>query len=658
VAANLGDHSTPSRRADRPSGRVLPLIAGLYGVILVLTAGQQIYDTNFYSLWEATALLAGDHPYRDFFEWGVPLQALVSLVAQVLVGNRLIGEFAVQWMGIVAGAVLSFHLGMRVSGSPAFSLLMLVFPAVLLASTATYHYPKLLLYPLATWVLWRYIDDPGTRRAMLVGVVGTTAFLFRHDHGVHVAAGAALAFVLVRLAAPSTRDARRFVRESGAAAGAAFVLAAPWLILVQTSEGLAPYVDARLGRYALGTPYSNPFASLLSINPIQALTPQAPPALEPGAVRFEWLGHVDVAARQRLVEELDLRLVEGPDDRGRWQYAVDNRLDPQLLELRAHINNAENIDWSRLSELRWRLPARNDSALWLQQMALLVPLLLLAAAGLRALRAWRHREPIPPHAMHVTVAAALLVVVDWRLFREPGYVTAVAPLTAALGTALLRWPRGGAHRPAAPPLWRRRATDAAAWVVLLGALTVTGVSTFVYARPSGIFTPSRLVPPLPDVFAELLASPPIDGFAPAEEVVSHDRSSWNAQEVDAVRVLMRYMHDCSTEGDRVLVTGQTPFQVGYYVGRPIAGGHLFWHERFRSDPRREQESLELLQRQSVPFAYSTHDPVLEDLKAYPRIHAYMSTNYVELPGSRGLLLVDARRMPTGVFGQLGFPCFR
>ena len=68
--------------------------------------------------------------------------------------------------------------------------------------------------------------------------------------------------------------------------------------------------------------------------------------------------------------------------------------------------------------------------------------------------------------------------------------------------------------------------------------------------------------------------------------------------------------------------------------------------------------LELLQRQSVPFAYSTHDPVLDDLKRYPRIRAFLQMHYVELEGSRGLVLVDARRRPTGVFGPLGFPCFR
>jgi hypothetical protein len=194
--------------------------------------------------------------------------------------------------------------------------------------------------------------------------------------------------------------------------------------------------------------------------------------------------------------------------------------------------------------------------------------------------------------------------------------------------------------------------------IVVAVLIVTAVATVAFVRRSEIFTPWRLARGVPDAFAELMASPAIDGFAPREEVFALTRENWNTRDVDSVRVLLRYIHDCTADGDRVLVTGQTPFQVGYYVDRPIAGGHVFWHDGWRVDPRGEQQWLELLQRQSVPFAYSTHDPVFDDLSRYPRIHEYLKMHYVELEGSRGLVLVDNRRQPAGVFGQLGFPCFR
>jgi hypothetical protein len=65
----------------------------------------------------------------------------------------------------------------------------------------------------------------------------------------------------------------------------------------------------------------------------------------------------------------------------------------------------------------------------------------------------------------------------------------------------------------------------------------------------------------------------------------------------------------------------------------------------------------LLQRQSVPFAFATHNPVLEDLVDYPDIQEYFRANYVEIDGTLGRLLVDRRKRPTGRYGALGLPCF-
>jgi len=122
--------------------------------------------------------------------------------------------------------------------------------------------------------------------------------------------------------------------------------------------------------------------------------------------------------------------------------------------------------------------------------------------------------------------------------------------------------------------------------------------------------------------------------------------------------MMRYMHDCTRDGDRLLVTGSTPYHVGYFVERPLAGGQMQWHHRWRASPPDELQAFALIERHPVPFAFSTHDPVLDDFTAYPRIHAYLQEHYVHVEGAHGLLLVDKRRQPTGRFGSLGWPCFR
>jgi hypothetical protein len=50
--------------------------------------------------------------------------------------------------------------------------------------------------------------------------------------------------------------------------------------------------------------------------------------------------------------------------------------------------------------------------------------------------------------------------------------------------------------------------------------------------------------------------------------------------------------------------------------------------------------------------------VLDTFKSYPRIHAYLAENYVPVEGTKGFIMVDKRRRPTGTFGPDRFPCFR
>src|SRR5689334_7383108 len=217
------------------------LVGALTAAALIVTVKSQIFDTNFYSLWEATALLAGDHPYRDFFEWGIPLQALLSAAVQWLVGYRLIGEFVTQWVFIVAGSVIAFILGVRLSRSIAASMVTALIALPIVANIPSYHYPKLFFYPLAVCLAWRYMDAPGARRAAALGVVTALAFLFRHDHGIYLGVASLLAFGLARTSRPA-RPWRLAAGDTAAYAGAAAVLVLPWLVVVHRSEGIIEYV--------------------------------------------------------------------------------------------------------------------------------------------------------------------------------------------------------------------------------------------------------------------------------------------------------------------------------------------------------------------------------------------------------------------------------
>jgi hypothetical protein len=649
--------------------RWLTLVAGLTALVLVLTASGQIYDTNFQSLWEATSLLAGDHPYRDFFEWGMPLQVVMTAAGQVLAGKRLIAEFVIQWVPMIIGATLSFHIALSISRSVTASLVTVPFMLAILAATPTFHYPKLFFYPLAVWLAWRYVEQPSVRCGAVFGVATAVAFLYRHDHGLNIGGLAVLAFGLARLAhstrlarsgqavSPS-RTTRSMLADALAYAAAVIVVLAPWLIVVQTSEGLIEYVQARAFLYREWSAGSSPYQLLLKMNPVAVVTTPLPP-VAPAVISFEWGAEVDAQMRDRLERLHGLRR-QGEPDGNRLHYEIANPFDTHLRKLRPYVNATEGIDWDLLRRLRWHLPDHERGGIWLMEMALVIPLVLLASVAADVWRRRVNRLPIPLDIYRVTLLATFLAAIDARLFRESSYVVAVAPLTAAAGAWLLvprRRIEGTAASGRRTPLgtlW-----SIARWTVTVGLMYVTAAATVAFTRHSQIFDPVTLVRYLRPTFAHLLASPPIDGLQPAADARRYTREQWVDGDGDAkIRLMMRYMHDCTRAGDRVLVTGSTPYHVGYYVDRPVAGGHLFWHHGWRADPPRLEQSFALLAQQSVPFAISTHDPVLNDLAAYPKIRDHFVANYRELDGSHGLLLIDSRRPATGTFGALGFPCFR
>jgi hypothetical protein len=290
------------------------------------------------------------------------------------------------------------------------------------------------------------------------------------------------------------------------------------------------------------------------------------------------------------------------------------------------------------------------------QVALLIPLLVLASLGVDTLARRARGAAIPDDHYRAFLVAAFLAVVDARLFREAGYVVTVVPLTAALGAMLLASTR---RRAPGPVSGLARAWAVTRGIVAAVLLIVTAFATVAFARESDIFAPMTLVRGVRPAFSQMFASPPIDGYQPADQARQYTRQQWNGADIgQKTAVMIRYMHDCTRAGDRVLVTGSTPYQVGYFVERPIAGGHVFWHHEWRADAARAAQSLALLEKQSVPFAFSTHDPLLDDFRKYPRIREYLTAHYVELDGSEGHLLIDTRRTPSSTFGALGFPCFK
>ncbi len=591
-------------------------------IVLVVNARGQLYDSNLYLLSEGMALLAGDHPYREFFEWGTPAGAYLSMAAQRLAGYRLIGEFLVHWIFITAGVVLSFHLGLRLSRSIVASFATLVVTLVLLSTTPTYHYTKLIVFPVAFWCAWRYADRPGAWRAAALGAAGAAGFLFRHDYGLYIAETAIAAGLLVCAAVPPRVWAGIALRHTAAAVLAAALVLSPWAVAVSTTEGLAPYTEARLQMYE--APPGFVYRTLLSVNPWRDLRAQ-PPAAKPGVVAFIWNpGRVDETMQRQLEARYALRPLPEKDEQGRLQYEVPDMFDTRLFELDPYINDGKGFEWDRLEEIRLGLPAPDSALRWLTQVMLAVPLLFVGVGGLTL---WRARMPAGADdaareversdGRGLLLAGVLLVAIDLSLFRQPSYLVVVAPLTLAVAGRFLA-------RGVVP-------VRLAAVVVLL----LTGYGAAVWTREAPMYEPVRLSERTREAFTRLMASPPA-----------------------AANPSFHYLYECTAPGDRLIVTGSTPFDVNYYTERPFAGGHVLWHFGWRSDPPREAESLALLVRQRVPFAFSTSDPLLADFTRYPRIHQYLLENFRAVDGYDGKLFVNTTLEPVRRFGPDGLPCFR
>jgi hypothetical protein len=273
----------------------------------------------------------------------------------------------------------------------------------------------------------------------------------------------------------------------------------------------------------------------------------------------------------------------------------------------------------------------------------------MVSVAIDLFRSWYRKDPLHPNTWQTLLAAALLLLVDDQVLRQPSYFGAVAPLTAAVGAQLLVWDTSKVA-----VVWKGIRAALGVGIVLL-----TIVMSVAFTRIGRDVV--ELIRNVRPTLVALLTSPPIEGLLPAEVVPRLTRDAWqkwDRHNNDKQSVMLRYLHDCTASGDRVLVTGSTPSQVNYLAERPFAGGHILWHHGWRSDPAHELQSLRQLQRQSVPFAFSTTDPVLDDFKNYPRIREYLVQHYVELEGSDGMLLIDRRRTPTGAFAPLGFPCFQ
>jgi hypothetical protein len=127
---------------------------------------------------------------------------------QLVFGRNLFAEAMLTSLAFGLAAALTVMAARWISGS----LLIGVIAALVEVAMFPrgYSYPKMLLYAAAPLVIWWYVKRPSWGRMSALALFAQVAFLFRHDHGLFIGIGAAVA---VALAGDGIRSTRVILRQ-------------------------------------------------------------------------------------------------------------------------------------------------------------------------------------------------------------------------------------------------------------------------------------------------------------------------------------------------------------------------------------------------------------------------------------------------------------
>jgi hypothetical protein len=197
-------------------------------------------NDHFLHLAGARQMLFGEWPTRDFQDPGLPLMYAASAAAQALLGDTLFSEAVLVALAFAAAAVLTGAAVVELTRVRTLALLAAVLEVAVFPRT--YGYPKVLLYAAGFLVIQRYVSQPGLARLVITAVAATIAFFFRHDHGIYLAIGGAIAVAL----APGPGGWRGSMGRVARFLSITAALLAPYLLYVHLNGGLRLYLRTGL----------------------------------------------------------------------------------------------------------------------------------------------------------------------------------------------------------------------------------------------------------------------------------------------------------------------------------------------------------------------------------------------------------------------------
>jgi hypothetical protein len=627
--------------------------AFLWHVILMTGASND----NFMHMAMAQQWLAGDWPVRDFFDNGRFLQYSLSALAQLTVGDRLLGEALIVGVTWAISAYLVFVLVRQLTNSPAAAFLASLL--LIVAGARGYSYPKGIVYAVAAVLWWAYVRRPRVSTIVAFGAWVAVAYYWRPDHGAYAAFG----LVLAVLGAHGLR--REAVTHVALAGTTTLALVVPFWLYVHATAGLANYT--RTGMVGIGSEHETHGTHVWPILRFRGrILVAEPPHKYAPVVSVRWTAASGPAERQAIRDRYGLTTIEeeGESERVRLAGRSISQLGALIREPIVEDTGGIERSSGTLEDSRWppderrrfehawlrlqilpELDDRERAAELAVAVFLLLPVVLLVSSRWIAPRLAPGITARPLSAFAVFAFAVAFAMLRQPFTARVADAVVLCAVSSAVCAAWL-WHSGGSG-------WPVRAIASRGLAVVLVVLITTSVAVsgqFVQMLDSlsEHWTASPVAGAWGSIQPELIASPPLAHYIgrPARLTLK----------------LAAYARGCVPPTDRVLVLWFEP-EIPYFSERLVAQQHLVFPPAWANLAHEQNATLQKVARYKPPIVFALASALDSSARAaFPGLVDYVEREYeravtIEDGGEQYLIFTRTDRAPLASFGSQGWPCF-